>query len=85
MHGSQKKVIKSYRFLGEFARIFSWTKKGPIVMQRSGAGLALADRQFVISESISQMKKGNVTDFVNLTKALKRLINSMFLNVLETN
>ena len=56
-------------------------------MQRSGAGLALAlaDRQFVISESISQIAKGNVTDFVNLTKALKRLINSMFLNVLETN
>ena len=39
----------------------------------SGAGLALADRQFVISERISQMTKGNVTAFVNLTKALKRL------------
>ena len=36
-------------------------------------GLALADRQFVISERISQMTKGNVTVFVNLTKALKRL------------
>ena len=48
-------------------------------------GLALADRQFVISERISQMTKRNVTAFVNLTKALKCLINSMFLNVFETN
>ena len=48
-------------------------------------GLALADRQFVISERISQMTKGNVTAFVNLTKAIKQLINSMFLNVFETN
>ena len=37
-------------------------------------GLALADRQFVISERISQMTKRNVAAFVNLTKALKRLI-----------
>ena len=49
------------------------------------SGLALADRQFVISERISQMTKGNVTAFVNLTKALKRLIYSKFINVLETN
>ena len=40
------------------------------------AGLALADRHFVISERISQMTKGNITAFVNLTKALKRLIYS---------
>ena len=39
----------------------------------SVSGLALADRQFVIGERISQMTKGNVTAFVNLTKALKRL------------
>ena len=49
------------------------------------SGLALADRQFVISERISQMTKGNVTAFVNLTKAIKQRINSMFLNVFETN
>ena len=48
-------------------------------------GLALADRQFVISKRISQMTKRNVTAFVNLTKVLKRLINSMFVNVVETN
>ena len=42
-------------------------------MHTHNTGLALADRQFVISERISQMTKGNVTAFVNLTKALKRL------------
>ena len=59
--------------------ISSWLFQDLYIVKKY-AGLALADRQFVISERISQMTKGNVTAFVNLTKAIKQLIND---NVLE--